>query len=211
MGDDEQKIQRLEKENEVLSTKLDNIRKGLRQDMENQDQMYKEKLRGLEKVLETLQARIEELQGKRGTEHELETKNELLEKEKVRALREKNELVSEKDHLNKVIEKNQEEKSSMVKDLENLKAEIKSLKENQSVVNVIYDNDEFISLKADHTKLQNELKEVKLDLRTERNEVKKKSDILDFIRERESKNKDKIEKLEKEKATLESEIENSKQ
>ena len=43
--DDEKKIQTLEKEKEVLSTKLDNIRKGLRQDMENQDQMYKNKLR----------------------------------------------------------------------------------------------------------------------------------------------------------------------
>jgi hypothetical protein len=45
-------------------------------------------------------------------------------------------------------------------------------------------------------KLEQELKEVKLDLRIEKREVEKKTSLLSFIRERELKNKEKITELE---------------
>jgi hypothetical protein len=58
----------------------------------------------------------------------------------------------------------------------------------------------------DNQRLEQELKEVKLDLRIEKREVEKKASLLTFIREREAKNKDKMAELEAKIGELEATI-----
>jgi hypothetical protein len=59
-------------------------------------------------------------------------------------------------------------------------------------------------------KLEQELKEVKLDLRIEKREVEKKTSLLSFIRERELKNKEKITELEARIADLDTNLQTIK-
>merc|ERR1712013_733292 len=61
-------------------------------------------------------------------------------------------------------------------------------------------------LKEENEKLAAELKEVKLDLRIEKRELEKKSNLCPYIREREQKNKERLEELEKEKLDHEKEV-----
>ena len=60
---------------------------------------------------------------------------------------------------------------------------------------VIIDIEETAKLKKENEELQSELKNVKLDLRIEKREVEKKSSLLTYVREKESKNREKIEEF----------------
>ena len=72
---------------------------------------------------------------------------------------------------------------------------------------LVQEND---ALLEQNLKLEQELKEVKLDLRIEKREVEKKASLLTFIRERETKNKDKITELEAKVADLETSLDSLK-
>jgi len=208
-NDTKGKVDTLEKEKNKLMAKVDTIKKDFETEAKEKELMYKEKMSGLEKVFDTLQQRIDELQTKRKIEtaHEkkkevadLEAKLENLEKEKVKIFREKNDIVAELDKCKKDVEKIRSEKASVIADLKN-EQETKAKKKE--------DSEGFVVL-AEHLKVQQELKEVKLDLRIEKRELEKKSSLVTYIREKESKNKDKIEELEKEKSTLEKDIQELK-
>merc|ERR1711892_256299 len=189
-----------------LETKMEGNKKDFKKEIKEQEAMYKEKMSGLEKVFETLQQRIEELQSKRkaDTDHEkkkefidLETKLEKLEKEKVQVLREKNDMSA-------AVEKSKMEAVKYKSERAALQTELKAEQEKKPENAV--DSDNFVALKVEHEKLLQELKEVKLDLRIEKRELEKKATLVTYIREKESKNKDKMEELEKEKSQQEKEI-----
>eukprot|EP00092_Neocalanus_flemingeri_P040694 GFUD01044305.1.p1 GENE.GFUD01044305.1~~GFUD01044305.1.p1 ORF type:complete len:1862 (+),score=644.25 GFUD01044305.1:78-5663(+) len=199
------RVGNLEQENTKLTAKVETIKKDSKKEAKEQEAIYKEKMSGLEKVFDTLQQRIDELQSKRKveTEHEnkkevrdLETRLEKLEKEKVKVLREKNDLGADLEKCKIEVDKIKSEKVTLVADLK--REQEKKPNEEES--------ENFISLKAEHAKVQQELKEVKLDLRIEKRELDKKSSLVTYIREKETKNKENLEELEKEKSTLEKEI-----
>lgn len=204
------KAEALDKEKIKLVAKVETVTKDFKKEAKEQEVIYKEKMSGLEKVFETLQQRIEELQKKRKveTEHEnkkevreLETKLEKLEKEKVKVLREKNDLAADLEKSKQEVEKIKSEKVALAADL---KCQEEKKRENHE------DSNDLIALKSEHEKVQQELKEVKLDLRIEKRELDKKSTLVTYIREKESKNKEKIEELEKDKSGLEKEIQEVK-
>merc|ERR1712096_548187 len=66
------KIESLEIDNNKLVSKADIITKDFEKEAKEQEAIYKEKMSGLEKVFDSLQKRIDELQleGKLKTEHE---------------------------------------------------------------------------------------------------------------------------------------------
>ena len=64
----EEKVGNADKEKITLLSKLEAAKHNLRKELEDQEQMYKEKMKALEKVFEELQARIESLQNKKKTE-----------------------------------------------------------------------------------------------------------------------------------------------
>lgn len=209
--DCEKKIDSLETDKKKLITKLETHKKVAEKEAKEQETMYKEKMSGLEKVFDTLQQRIDELQSKRKveTEHEnkkelreLETRLDKLEKEKVKVLREKNDLSADLEKFKKENDKLMAEKVVLKSDLMN-EQEKKSAEKNT-------DSKDFVALKSEHEKVLQELKEVKLDLRIEKRELEKKNSLVTYIREKELKNKEKLEELEKEKSTSEKEIQELK-
>merc|ERR1719347_976123 len=106
-------------------------------------------------------------------------------------MREKNEVSADLDKLKKDLErykKNNETLAEEVKTLKSKKAEKEST-----------DSQEFDNLEKENITLKSEIKELKLGLRLEKREVEKKSSLLTFVREKEAKNKEKIQELEKEK------------
>ena len=205
----EEKVASADKEKITLLSKLEAAKHNLKKELEDQEHMYKEKMKALEKVFEELQARIETLQTKKKSEHDRETqkelnalelKNERLEKEKMIILREKNEINIDLDKLKKDLNK-------CVKEKEKLNEEVQTLKtKHDETVRVEIDTEEMSRLKKENETLQHDLKEVKLDLRLEKREVEKKSSLLTFVREKEAKNREKIQEMEKEKSELESEV-----
>jgi predicted nuclease with TOPRIM domain len=66
------------------------------------------------------------------------------------------------------------------------------------------------ALLEQNLRLEQELKEARLDLRIEKREVEKKASLLTFIREREAKNKERIGELEAKMADLETSLETLK-
>jgi hypothetical protein len=66
------------------------------------------------------------------------------------------------------------------------------------------------ALLEQNLRLEQELKEARLDLRIEKREVEKKASLLTFIREREAKNKERIGELEAKMADLEASLESLK-
>eukprot|EP00092_Neocalanus_flemingeri_P094165 GFUD01119719.1.p1 GENE.GFUD01119719.1~~GFUD01119719.1.p1 ORF type:complete len:483 (-),score=200.28 GFUD01119719.1:202-1554(-) len=199
------RVGNLEQENTKLTAKVETITKDSKKEAKEQEAIYKEKMSGLEKVFDTHQQRIDELQSKQKveTEHEnkkevrdLETRLEKLEKEKVKVLREKNVVGADLEKCKIEVDKIKSERVTLVADLK--REQEKKPNEEES--------ENFTSLKAEHAKVQQELKEVKLDLRIEKRELGKKSSLVTYISERQSKNKETLEELEKEKCTLEKEI-----
>ena len=205
----EEKVASADKEKITLLSKLEAAKHNLKKELEDQEHMYKEKMKALEKVFEELQARIETLQSKKKSEHDRETqkelnalelKNERLEKEKMIILRDKNEINIDLDKLKKDLNK-------CVKEKDKLNEEVQTLKtKHDETVRVEIDTEEMSRLKKENETLQHDLKEVKLDLRLEKREVEKKSSLLTFVREKEAKNREKIQEMEKEKTELESEV-----
>ena len=205
----EEKVASADKEKITLLSKLEAAKHNLKKELEDQEHMYKEKMKALEKVFEELQARIETLQSKKKSEHDRETqkelnalelKNERLEKEKMMILRDKNEINIDLDKLKKDLNK-------CVKEKDKLNEEVQTLKtKHDETVRVEIDTEEMSRLKKENETLQHDLKEVKLDLRLEKREVEKKSSLLTFVREKEAKNREKIQEMEKEKTELESEV-----
>merc|ERR1719186_307058 len=204
------KIESLELDNNKLVSKADIITKDFEKEAKEQEAIYKEKMSGLEKVFDSLQKRIDELQTRRKveTEHEnkkevmdLETRLEKLEKEKIEVLREKNDLVADLVKCKKEIDKLNSEKAVLVADLES--EQTKKLEKTE-------DSEVFIAIQVEYAKVQQELKEVKLDLRIQMRELEKKSSLVTYIREKEIKNKEKIDELERAKCTLENEVQESK-
>merc|ERR1712087_765466 len=96
------------------------------------------------------------------------------------------------------------EKETLVEELKNLKDK------HDETVKIEFDSEELSKLKKENETLQHDLKEVKLDLRLEKREVEKKSSLLTYVREKEAKNKEKIQEMEKEKSELETEVNNLK-
>merc|ERR1712066_1137497 len=105
-----EKVAAADKEKISLLSKLEAAKRSFKKELDDQEVMYKEKMKGLETYFETLQAKIDELQSKKKTEHEtearkeimgLETRNEQLEKEKMIILREKNELMADLEKIKK--------------------------------------------------------------------------------------------------------------
>ena len=207
----EEKIAAADKEKVSLLSKLEAAKMSFKKELDDQEAMYKEKMKGLEDYFETLQAKIDELKSKKSSEHEtevkkevmeLETRNEQLEKEKMIIVREKNELAAELEKIKKDLKRIRTEKETCAE-------ELKALKEKREDT-VIVDTEETSKLKKENDELQSELKNVKLDLRIEKREVEKKSSLLTYVREKETKNREKIEEFDKEKSKLEAEIQKLK-
>jgi len=197
-------------ENKKLKEKLETNKKDFEKEAKDQESMYKEKMSGLEKVFETLQNRIDELQAKRKADTDLEINKEIkdleakldtLEKEKVQALKDKNNLESDLEKSKKEVSKIKLEKSE-------LECELQSVKEKKNELGD--DSEKFVKLKKENESLVQELKEVKLDLRMEKREVEKKSSLVTYIREKEATSKGKIEELEKVSSTQEKELQSLK-
>merc|ERR1712096_462723 len=211
MGNEMQvKVESLEINNNKLVSKADIITKDFEKEAKEQEAIYKEKMSGLEKVFDTLQNRIDELQSKRKveTEHEnkkevmdLETRLEKVEADKVDVLREKNSLVCDLAKCKKEVDRLNSEKATLVADLE---CEQTKKSENTE------DSEVFLALQAEYAKVQQELKEVKLDFRIQTRELEKKSSLVTYIREKEIKNKEKTDELERDKCTLENEMQDLK-
>ena len=207
----EEKVASADKEKVSLLSKLEAAKRNSKKELEDQEVMYKEKIKGLEKMFETLQAKIDKLHKEKNSEHEkearkeimgLETRNEQLEKEKMIILREKNELTADLEKIKKDLKRISKEKETCAE-------ELKALKEKREDT-VIVDVEETTKLKKENEELQSELKNVKLDLRIEKREVEKKSSLLTYVREKELKNREKIEEFDKEKSKLETEIQKLK-
>merc|ERR1712098_744193 len=93
-------------------------------------------------------------------------------------------------------------------EIKTLNMKVEELEENgKDKVEIEVGLEEITNLKNENEKLAHELKEVKLDLRIEKRELEKKTTLVTYIRERENKNKEKIEELEKEIVTLKSTVE----
>merc|ERR1712029_619791 len=103
------------------------------------------------------------------------------------------------------LDKFKKDLSKLKKEKETLDEELKTLKSKHDET-IIIDNEESKKLKTEDETLANELKEVKLDLRLEKREVEKKSSLLTYVREKSSKNREKIQEIEKEKSELETEV-----
>ena len=207
----EEKVTAADKEKISHISKLEASKMNHKKELDDQEVMYKEKMKGLESYFETLQAKIDELQKKRISEHEtevkkeligLETRNEQLEKEKMILLREKNEIAAD-------LQKTQKDLKRISKEKETCADELKALKEKREDT-VVVDIEETSKLKKEIEELQSELKNVKLDLRIEKREVEKKSSLLTYVREKEQKNREKVEEFDKEKSKLEAEIQKLK-
>merc|ERR1711942_412961 len=167
---------------------------------------YKEKMSKLEKVFETLNQRIEELQVKRKADtdrlesnevKQLESKLSKVENEKVQALKEKADLTGD-------LEMKKREVTKLISEKTAVESELQAMKDKKPEVAV--DSENVVELRGVNEKLLKELKEVKLDLRIEKRELEKKGSLVTYIREKEAKNKEKIEELEKEKSVLEKEV-----
>merc|ERR1711876_99412 len=98
----------------------------LKRELEDQEQMFKEKIKGYEKVCEGLQARIEEkeeamkksdqIRESKKELNALETRNEQLEKEKMIILKEKNETFAELEKMKKDLKRCLKEKETLVEE-----------------------------------------------------------------------------------------------
>ena len=207
----EEKVACADKEKVSLLSKLEAAKRNFKKELDDQEVMYKEKIKGLEKMFETLQAKIDKLNNDKNSEHQkearkevmtLETRNEELEKEKMIILREKNELTAD-------WEKTKKDLGRISKEKETYAEELKTLKEKREET-VIVDIEETTKLKKEIEELQCELKNVKLEMRIEKREAEKKSSLLTFVREKEMKNREKIEEFDKEKSKLETEIQKLK-
>ena len=191
---------------ELEKVKVDRVK-----EISEKEVMYKEKMKNLEKVFETLQEKINTLEKKGKKEsgadlklkqiNELECNVEKLEVAKAKLQNKVTEVESEKAELEKAIEKS---KNEMEKLRKSHAADLEQSVADRSTFAV--ELDDVAKLREENEKLVQELKEVKLDLRIEKRELEKKSNLCTFIREREQKNKEKLEELEKEKAKYEKEV-----
>ena len=151
----EEKVACADKEKVSLLSKLEAAKRNFKKELDDQEVMYKEKIKGLEKMFETLQAKIDKLNNDKNSEHEkearkevmtLETRNEQLEKEKMIILREKNELTAD-------WEKTKKDLGRISKEKETYAEELKTLKEKREDT-VIVDIEETSKLKKEIEKLQ---------------------------------------------------------
>ena len=126
----EEKVAAADKEKISLLSKVEAAKRNCKKELEDQEVMYKEKIKNLESYFETLQAKIDELQTKKISEHEtevkkeligLETRNEQLEKEKMILLREKNELAADLQKIQKDLKRISKEKETCADELKALK------------------------------------------------------------------------------------------
>ena len=203
-----------EKELKTVKVELEKVKEERDREVTEKEVVYKKKIKNLEQIFETLQAKIDKLEKKGRSEsgtdlkkkqiHELECLVEKLEVEKVKVKNELSEALGEKEtvanHLAKArtdIESLKREHAAEVVVME------KSLSEKSELAVELED---VATLRDENEKLTAELKEVKLDLRIEKRELEKKSNLVTFIREREHKNKEKLEAFEKEKTEFEKEI-----
>ena len=203
-----------EKELKTVKVELEKVKEERDREVTEKEVVYKKKMKNLEQIFETLQAKIDKLEKKGRSEsgtdlkkkqiHELECLVEKLEVEKVKVKNELSEALGEKEtvanHLAKArtdIESLKREHAAEVVVME------KSLSEKSELAVELED---VATLRDENEKLTAELKEVKLDLRIEKRELEKKSNLVTFIREREHKNKEKLEAFEKEKTEFEKEI-----
>jgi len=198
--------QTLTEDNEKLKDKLKATEKDFKKEVKEQENMYKEKMSGLEKIFETLNQKIEELQAKRKADTDrvesnevkkLESKLGKVENEKVQALKEKADLTGD-------LEMKKREVTKLISEKTAVESELKALRDKKPENAV--DSEYLVELKGENEKLLQEIKEVKLDLRIEKRELEKKASLVTYIREKEAKNKEKIEELEKEKSLQEKEV-----
>merc|ERR1719450_366104 len=110
-------------------------------------------------------------------------------------------ILREKNELSADLEKIKKDLKRISKERDTCGEELKALKEKREDT-VIVDIEETAKMKKENEELQSELKNVKLDLRIEKREVEKKSNLLTYVREKEAKNREKIEEFDKEKAKL---------
>ena len=202
-----------EKELKSVKAELEKVKEDRDRELTEKDGVYK-KMKNLEEIFETLQAKIDKLEKKGRSEsgtdlkkkqiNELECLVEKLEVEKTKIKNELSEAVAEKENFAKNLAKAKPDIESLKKEHA---AEVvgmeKSLSEKSELAVELED---VTQLREENEKLTAELKEVKLDLRIEKRELEKKSSLVTFIREREHKNKEKLEAFEKEKTEFEKEI-----
>merc|ERR1719319_1142693 len=205
------KYEKIKTERNKASAELDKIKMERDRELVEKEVIYKKKMVDLEKVFETLQTKIDTLEKKGKTEsgtdlkkkqiNQLECKVEKLEVEKAKLANKVSEAVVEKEKATKDVEK-------MKKDVTDLKKEhVADLEKTQAdKSDFAAEMEDVTKLKEENDKLAEELKEVKLDLRIEKRELEKKSGLVTYIREREGKNKEKIEEMDKEKTAFEKEI-----
>merc|ERR1719317_625075 len=210
-SDLETKYTRLRGDLEGRCNELEKVKEERVKEITEKEVMYKEKMRNLEKVFENLQEKINTLEKKGRKEsgadlkmkqiRELECNVETLEVAKAKLQNKVTEVESEKSELEKKAEKYKKEMEELKKthaaDLE------KSVIDRSTFAIELEDS---AKLKEENEKLAAELKEVKLDLRIEKRELEKKSNLCTYIREREQKNKERLEELEKEKLDHEKEV-----
>ena len=207
----ETKYTRLRGDLEGRCNELEKVKEERVKEITEKEVMYKEKMRNLEKVFENLQEKINTLEKKGRKEsgadlkmkqiRELECNVETLEVAKAKLQNKVTEVESEKNELEKKAENYKKEMEELKKthaaDLE------KSVIDRSTFAIELEDS---AKLKEENEKLAAELKEVKLDLRIEKRELEKKSNLCTYIREREQKNKERLEELEKEKLDHEKEV-----
>ncbi|XP_023331360.1 citron Rho-interacting kinase, partial [Eurytemora carolleeae] len=191
----------------------DKVVNRLKKEFQEKEEDWKNKIKELEKVFETLQAKIDDLQKKRREEVKEKGRKEVLELEE--KLEKLEDLVEEKkreeDRLKEVVRKQEKENTELkgkVKDCEVVIVEIE-----QKKVELEKTIQEEKEAEAESTELlekvmilEKELREVKLDLRIEKRETEKKSGIVKYYREKEDKSKEKITELETRISELEKEL-----
>merc|ERR1712013_750391 len=124
------KSQTLNEDNENLKDKLKTAERDFNKEVKEQENMYKEKMSKLEKVFETLNQRIEELQVKRKADtdrlesnevKQLEAKLSKVENEKVQALKEKADLTGDLEMKKREVTKLISEKTAVESELQAMK------------------------------------------------------------------------------------------
>merc|ERR1712013_264584 len=113
-----------------------------------------------------------------------ESKLSKAENEKVQALKEKADLTGD-------LEMKKREVTKLISEKTAVESELQVMKDKKPEINV--DSEYVVELRGENEKLLKELKEVKLDLRIEKRELEKKASLVTYIREKEAKNKEKIE------------------
>jgi len=182
-------------------------------EQEKKEENYKQKIKDLEKVFDKLQARIDELQAAR--------KEEIKEKSRAEVVDMESKLHNMERQLEKAkrkIDNAEEERKRVEKDNANLKERVGECEQTisevekektrleQTVSEEKQKAEDDTELTHKTLALEKEVRELKLDLRIEKKEVEKKSNLLTFVREREHKTKDKLTEAEGKLTELETEL-----